>query len=507
MSKSLTRTSLWPMCCALMLLVVVRAAHSQCQNIPAGDTCSYTGLNGDCSITIDRARPAAPPTIYARKGSKITLKVINLSPFEKLSLDFKSAQTVIPSDTFQGLMSSLSGSLQKLSITTVEAPTGLKEEATLEQVLTAKLANISERQKALFSRLDISRLMPQLAKVAQPLSPTACHDAQRYADAAKEGTPLPEPNPWFNTAEWKIMILAVLAKDSSGNPVDLVDVQRQLDTLDADIKGVTDNVYKVAAGYQTTINKQLDSVVQNQNTLKGTFAARADLVSVVNALAYIPGTSFTLGDFNQEDHNSLLVSWSLNYANVTGDMVKRVVTKPYKPAAPEDAVLSPSSKQPVTAVTVQYQHAARLEFATGLMVPASPFHSYSTAAVAKNGVITGYVIQETKTYTVVPAALVNFVVQQGIARKQPVAFLGTIAIGYNPSTSSVEFGVGPSFSWKSIMISGLADIGRDTQLAGGFTVGQTFPPSNPPKPLTSTGWFVKPAVALSVRIPLGGASK
>jgi hypothetical protein len=140
-------------------------------------------------------------------------------------------------------------------------------------------------------------------------------------------------------------------------------------------------------------------------------------------------------------------------------------------------------------------------------VPLLPFHSYSAAAVAKNGVVTGNVVQQMLTYTVVPLVLVNTVLKQSIVREQPVAFFATVGVGYNPATSSVEFSVGPSFSWRSIMISCLADIGRDTQLAGGFTVGQALPASNPPKPLTTTVWSVKPAIALSVRIPLGGASK
>ena len=513
MLRSLILPVLRPMCCALMLLAVIQQSHSQCQDLPTSDTCSYTGLNGNCKITIDRARPAGPPTIYARKGSTISLKVINLSPFETLSLDFKSAQTVIPPDSFQGLMSSLSGSFQKLSvITTLEAPIGPEHVVKLtdRQQVVANLADISTRQKKLFSIFDISRLMPQLALVAQPLSPTACSDAQLHADAMKTGTPAPPPapSPWFNTTDWKKMMLDELAKDSSGNTLDVTKAQNELAALDAAIEQTTDLFSKLTAAEQATINKKIDTVVQNQSNLKATVTAHNDLVKVLTALKTLHvDRDFSLTDFNQKDHNSLQVSWSLNYANVTGDVVKRVVTLPYKPASPEDAVLSPPSKQPILAVTVQYQQVARLEFATGVIVPTSPFHSYSTAAVAKNGVVTGNVVQETKTYTVVPAALVNFVVKQGIARKQPIAFLGTIATGYNPATSSVEFSVGPSFSWRSIMVSGFADIGRDTQLAGGFTVGQTFPASNPPKPLTTTGWFVKPAVALSVRIPLGGASK
>ena len=218
--------------------------------------------------------------------------------------------------------------------------------------------------------------------------------------------------------------------------------------------------------------------------------------------------SFDAADFTDHDPNSLQVSWTLNSANTFAVVVKRILTQPYKPSSPSDAVLeSAYQKQPILGVSVQYQPATRLEIATGIMVPVMPFHSYSTAAIANNGVVTGNVVQESLTYTVVPLALVNFVMVQGIARKQPVALFASVGTGYNPSTSSVEFGVGPSFSWRSITLSGLADIGRDTQLAGGFTVGETLPVSNPPKPLTTMGWFVKPAVALSVRIPIGGVSK
>jgi hypothetical protein len=222
----------------------------------------------------------------------------------------------------------------------------------------------------------------------------------------------------------------------------------------------------------------------------------------------VPGdASFEAAGFDDKDHNSLQMSWTLNYVNTIAVVIKRDLTTPYKPASPSDAVLSPPSKQAIVGVTVQYQSAPRLEIATGIMVPLMPFHSYSAAAVATNGAVTGNVVQETLTYTVVPLVLVNIVVKQGLAQKQPVAFFTTIGTGYNPATSSVEFGVGPSFSWRSLMFSGLADIGRDTQLAGGFKVGQPLPASNPPKPLTSVGWSVKPAIALSVRIPLGGASK
>jgi len=110
---------------------------------------------------------------------------------------------------------------------------------------------------------------------------------------------------------------------------------------------------------------------------------------------------------------------------------------------------------------------------------------------------------------VVPMATLNYRLgRELVAGRQRVAFFGTGAVGYNPATTSVEFGIGPSFSWKSIALSALVDIGRDTKLAGGFYVGEKLGLSNVPKqPSTSTIWSIKPAVGLSVRIPLGGTGK
>ncbi|MGO8718682.1 MAG: hypothetical protein ACLQMO_05625 [Acidobacteriaceae bacterium] len=515
MPRSSVRTCLSLFCCVLMVFISAEPAHSQCDVVSAkNNTCSYTGLNRDCEITIDRARPATPPTIYARRGSTITILVINPSPFEALSLDFKSAQVIVPPDTFQAFMSAQSN-LQKVGVTTVAGYEGPKGAfPTAQQELADQLEKISGRQKLLFAKFDISKLMPQLAKIMQPPPATACKEAKEYAEAVKANKPHPSnPDPWYNTAIWQQEMISQLALDNTGQALDLSGVKKQVETLDNDIEAATEELSQLALADQATVKDKLATVVQNQANLKAAIAARVDLTAALQAIVKPAEGSFKVTDFNTQnrkdgkDHNSLQISWTLDYVNETGVVVKRVVTTPYKPASPSDAVLSPPTKNPLVGVTVQYQSPTLLEFATGIMVPLMPFHSYSTAAVATNGVVTGNVVQETLTYTVVPLALVNIVVNQRNLRKQPVAFFATIGTGYNPTTSSVEFGVGPSFSWRSIMISGLADIDRDTQLAGGFTVGEALPISNPPKPLTTTGWFVKPAIALSVRIPLGGASK
>src|SRR5689334_5079662 len=72
-----------------------------CETVPVNKTvCSYTGLNGDCTITIDRLDPITPPTVYARPNAKIKVVVINPSPYGNLSLDWKSTTAAVPPDSF-----------------------------------------------------------------------------------------------------------------------------------------------------------------------------------------------------------------------------------------------------------------------------------------------------------------------------------------------------------------------------------------------------------------------
>lgn len=113
-------------------------------------------------------------------------------------------------------------------------------------------------------------------------------------------------------------------------------------------------------------------------------------------------------------------------------------------------------------------------------------------------------VQQTNSYTVVPAAFFNFPLgRELVVKKQRMAFLLTGAIGYTPATSSVALAAGPSFSWGSIVISPLADFGRDAQLSGGWTVGASLGTAT--APATTNVWDVKFAIGVSVRVPLSTA--
>jgi hypothetical protein len=285
------------------------------------------------------------------------------------------------------------------------------------------------------------------------------------------------------------------------------ELQKAVDALGAEIKIL---VSASAA--------ELADLNLNQLTLIDAMSQRKDLgarlAALLSAVQLLPSSGAGLnpvpeiGEFPSKDKTYQSQAWVLNYANRLAPVIKRVSAQSFTADAGLPGALAETpTKQALVTLTVQFQSPPRVEVSTGVMVPAAPYHSYSAAAVATNGTITKSVVQETLTYTVVPVVSVNVLVKDFIAKQQRAAWFGSVAVGYNPATSSVEFGVGPSFSWRSMVLSGFVDIGRDTQLAGGFTVGQSLPAVNPPKPLTATMWSVKPAFVLSIRIPLAGASK
>lgn len=213
-------------------------------------------------------------------------------------------------------------------------------------------------------------------------------------------------------------------------------------------------------------------------------------------------------DFHTDDRSYYrLEVWTVDYSNRLAIAAKQVVANSVQvgDAAKLATLADTPTKVPLVAITVQFQSPSRVEVSSGLMVPLTAYRSYSKASQASGGTVTDNVVQETKTFTVVPMAFVSVLQKEWITKKQRSAILYTGGVGYNPATSAVEFGAGLTYSYRSIAFSGLVDLGRDTKLGGGFTVGQSLGnTSAAASPITSTYWTVKPALALSVRIPLGG---
>jgi hypothetical protein len=492
--------------CALPLAV---AQNDLCVDKSNVDThtppCSFTALNASCTLTIDRLRPVASPQIYVRHGDKITVLVLHSSPFEKLTLDLGSATAQVPTDSFSDIFSKLLPALEQIKMVGVSVPQPSRVSSKSIRAInrsTPEIKSILDEQNALLTAINaqspITKAHNALKLIKESIQPPPV-DARYWAKD--------KPNPWTNIEEWKSEV------DQGLNSAVTIDLHGGMDSnaVDSLIASLDKRIIALPPEVETSdertslqsIQKDLDTAWK---TLKPTLTKLQLLKAAVDGYncqkcLWAEATV----DYQSGDKNDLNEKWNLDSVNTLLPKVKSAVADP--PADPDTAALSdltnpPAVKQLVVAIQVLYQTPQRIETSAGLMVPMLPYHSYASAAAASGGTITGYVVQESKTYAVVPSVQVNFVAHEWILKQQRAALFGTVAVGYNSATSNVEFGAGPSFSWKTILISGLLDIGRDKKLAGGFTVGESLGTTSV-TPLTSDVWRIKPAVGISVRIPLG----
>jgi hypothetical protein len=485
-------------------ILTIGAARSVMAQNPK--PCSYTAVNDNCSVTINRMNPVTPPTIYVKRGGSVTVVVTDPSPLEDLTLDWKSSATAIPPDTFQTAFTAISGNIGKFTVIERIPPSG-----PFAQVITKCEIDINGCDSA----------PPITAAQERVMLALRSNDPLTLADAGLKSikTALQPPPggassnvmPWHDTKTWKPNVVTQLNIPGG--------LAKQKE-LDANIKLLSSEiaVFKKAHTSAGDAN-EIAILDKNQASLNSVYdgfsSSLAKLAVLEAAVNGIPDTSdgiegnAVIKDLTPSEKNYQTQTWVVDYTNKLTATAKRVAADTLKTesAALMSGLADASAKVPVVTITVQFQSLQRFEVSTGLMVPLTPYHSYVKASVAKNGVVTDNVVQESKTYTVVPIVFVNVLGKEWITRQQRSAWFLTGGVGYNPATSAVEFGAGMTFSYRSVAVSFLADVGRDTKLGGGFTVGQSLGLSNAASPITSTYWTVKPALAISVRIPLGGSSK
>jgi hypothetical protein len=459
-------------------------------------TCSYAATNGNCKVTINRMNPVTPPTIYVKRGYSVKVIVCNPSPLEDLTLDWKSSATVIPPDTFQSAFGALSGNLGKFAaIELIHVPPG-------GRLAIDTPAGITKEQKDLMEELSgfdpLANASVGLQSVKSALQPPT--SASTTCDQT-----------WCHIVQWKCDVLKQLHVRAASTKVK--EFKENIDGLAAEV-----TAFKVANTDPPSVTKAA-IMDKNQASLNAAYDSIANAVDKLAELEIAVDTipddgagmsgNTVIQDLTPSDKNYETQTWVVNFTNKLMPTAKRLAgdTLKKESVALLSGLADPSPKTPLVTITVQFQSPSRFEVSTGLMVPLTPYHSYGKAAVAKNGVVTDNVVQETKTYTVVPAVFVNYLLGEWIPNKQRSALFATGGVGYNPTSTSVEFAAGMTYSYRSIAVSFVADIGRDTKLTGGFTVGQSLGTGNAANPPTSMYWSVKPAIAISVRIPLGGSSK
>lgn len=590
------------LCLALVLTAAyVLSASAQCSDVDYAKVkaCVFTGVNGRCTVMIDRLRAATPPTIYVRRRKKVIVKVINLSPLEKLELDQTSINTQIPIDSVQALAPLLT-TLGQFALAMPEATPATPAEQQVAEFadkfsLPVEAApppptfdSIDQEQKDLSSYIDgATRLKAGTSDNPGPLLELA------EGLGILRGLLLPPLDGCNSASDWRVNIshfdrmladfesaqdaIHTLVGDpgtgtgGAGIRLDiaqkkLVDIQAHIDIFKnskaaaqkasddqiSELKTSISNLNKQLAAEQKKLHPVLKTIqdltnqIQEQtnhmNDLKESaaesapvtarqiegltaaqsalsdkltkaqtlvktvlFPAETKLQALIAKVKMKPVSPslFKIKDLLFKDKNDQQEVFTLNAVNYLTDPVKIFVapaaTDPFSQSLADSIVATAPTKTAVSQVTVQYVTQPEMEVTAGVLVPFLPYKSY-TAAAQSAGSAT-LVAQETDTYTIIPTADVNFRLgNDKFAGTKRYGWFGTIAVGYNPATSMVEFGLGPSFALKSMVFSPLADIGRDTELAIGFTKNQPLPGSAT-TPGTNGVWSVKPSFGFSIRLP------
>jgi hypothetical protein len=579
----------------------VNTDNPLCSDVDYGsDTaCSLTGVNGSCTLIVDRMRAATPPTIYVRRGKTVTVKVINRSPLEELSLDRTAINTQIPIDSVQAVAPLLTV-LGQFALSLAVPPNAVNplnkkqgeptDPRTSAEFVVAHtpdpkdLPQIQKEHKLLsdYIRADstvdpdaIKNLAKALSILRALLVPPldACNPKSKWILARKDfATVQPALDAAYRTINDLVGDPAAAGAGGAGKKLEddataLAMVQADIDTFAtgmaasqktfdddiADRKSAVAELQKKIAeeqkkrhpdtalidklkaevdGKKSDILKEKQDAIQaaahsqvdfdrlkaNQavladalakaQTLAKTvlFPAEIKLQALSDAIASVPVSSadqFKITDALRKDKNDQQEVFTLNAVNDLTDPVKKFIASaaadPFSQALTDSIVTTPPTKTAVMQVTVQYVTQPEMEVTAGVLVPFLPYKSY-TAAPQSAGSAT-LVAQENHTYTIVPTVNLNFRLgNDQFAGNKRYGWFATVAVGYNPATTMVEFGVGPSVAVKSMVFSFLADVGRDTELASGFTVNQPLP-GVATTPATNGVWSVKPSLGFSIRLP------
>jgi hypothetical protein len=231
----------------------------------------------------------------------------------------------------------------------------------------------------------------------------------------------------------------------------------------------------------------------------GLDAIRKDLEGYASRLQDLAGhptkTDGTVGyiqDSRVSRHLSRAVNYTLNRLNLISNS--------------QEAANDGSKKAPIVTIAVVYGE-AHWEANTGVALVFRPIRTFTVAPIISNGSQNGSYISESKASPeVAPFVAADY--RLGSDFKLfgwRGAVYATGGVGYNTSQESADYLVGPSISWRNLLLSGLCDFGHGTRLAQGLTVGQVLGSASSPTTITTIPttnyWVPAFTVGISVRIP------
>jgi hypothetical protein len=535
--------------------------------------CSTQKVNGDCVINVDRNYPVTLPTIQMRSGKKVLINVVNPLPFEALTLDPQSLQAISGTDQIASFFSSVFSSLKGVSAgaqysaqMSMELSPKESDNDVVQQIMQ-DLKAMQELIGAPQARIDAFTqdaivIYAQLQEALSPIPRPRGADGKIVRPA---GVPSFTPDPWANYSNWQPVMLCEFSaakcpandrdypKDAPQPRIqDMISaagfLQVQMTLPPPAPPGATNYpIFDIASFNQKTaeVSKLIAGLPPEE---QGQFIAKLGALQSQKAVllasipAYAAAVSAISKDFQTYFVNILQTNAKFDRSTVTvlgeirdprrqspqnsistkllGQQVTFVVNAVNEISSPGTSIPTATQKNAIVTITILYAD-PKFEVSTGVLFSTlsnRTFANQTTVTQNLGGVPTlGNVVIAGTTIRpiVLPFVGANWRLGHDFlwpdSRRGAIYFSG--GVGFNAYNTTAEYVVGPSFSWRSIMLSALLHGGHESHLTQGEFVGQIWCNSStasgtvplcsgaPPSPSTAYHWAPAFAIGLSVRIP------
>ena len=537
-----------PPVCGLLALIGLGILSAP---LYAEEECSVAKSNGDCTLTIDRRNPLAPPTIQMYPHKTLTVKIKDPYYFERYFLDYTSGQLALSPDVASavlgGLLTPLKASEAEFRSNALDddakaklgkdfgkpkpkpvPPTGCTREEVGQLPFGLTMDQLDTYYRKCFKEFAVSaqdlyqKLEPWIAPDSHPQSleprPSADSTIKPLDQSPQYPTKDPEyPHPTnkqidtflrgLKISEVAVREFALVASIAGAvkaatpttvpppmcNPDNsLCDPNNLLPELQ-NLAALADPVAKDLYGYADRIKNLLPPAVNAAERDCADRKKKADeMDSGENTCVYL----FTLSDplMNKTDpRNSKLVTRQVTYAVDALNLAQNTA----------DSIPDPKKKNTIVSVTVFYGD-SKWEASAGTLFSTLAVRSFSVNPIITGGAVTDKQVGASPLYpTVVPFAAANYRLTGDWKKpKWRMATYWTFAAGINPNTLTADFATGPSISWRGLMFSGLWHLGHDTRLTQGLYKGESLGTGYSGSATTGTYWrFDRVAIGISVRVP------
>ena len=445
--------------------------------------CALGKTNHSCTLTIDRKSPLAPPTVQMYPGAILTVRVKNPFYFERYFMDYQSGQVTPVPDIGSALLTSLSPALAK--IPQVRGGGGALKN------LCAPALVVNDTAKAVAG--DSARLTGCLAQFADDaraiylaLEPSVAPDSH-----SPNGLVLPPTNDAISRS--------------------LLGLVPQIDVAVGEETAISS---VVAAAGRDTLEGQKTAVAKLQALTAITDLVAKDLFAFrtrICDLRHQPNSAkacagFVAPDSGELDDGKDVQLYPLQDPSPHAAAVTRQVTYALDALNlvqnSREAIPLASAKRSIATIVIIYGD-VKFEASAGVFFSTLPVRTFAITSTIQNATVTNKTVTQTMLYpTAIPFAAANYRLTDALSWTEwPSALYLTLGLGVNPATSTADIALGPTISWRGIMVSGLWHLGHDVELTPGLAVGDSLGAAFGGTATTKTVWKGAFGLGFSVRVP------